>query len=46
MAAAAVPFPDSLPPGYEWFPDEPAFDPDRHLQLEDPDDIVDEEALA
>ena len=36
----AVPFPDTQPPGYEWFVDEPVFDPARHLQLEAPTDIV------
>ncbi len=36
----AVPFPDTQPPGYEWFADEPVFDPARHLQLEAPTDIV------
>ncbi|MEM9204223.1 MAG: hypothetical protein AAGC53_21495 [Actinomycetota bacterium] len=36
----AVPFPDTQPPGYDWFDDEPVFDPERHLQLEDPTDIV------
>ena len=36
----AVPFPNTQPPGYEWFADEPVFDPARHLQLEAPADIV------
>ena len=36
----AVPFPDTQPPGYAWFDDEPVFDPDRHLQLEAPAEIV------
>ena len=36
----AVSFPDSLPRGYEWFENEPVFDPDLHLQLEQPTDIV------
>jgi len=36
MATAAVPFPDALPTGYEWFDDEPIFSPDRHLALEKP----------
>jgi len=36
----AVPFPETLPVGYEWFDDEPEFDPARHLQLEDPTEIV------
>jgi hypothetical protein len=36
----SVPFPESLPPGYEWFEDEPTFDPTIHLALEAPDQIV------
>ena len=36
----AVPFPETQPAGYEWFDDEPAFDPERHLQLEEPEEIV------
>lgn len=36
----AVPFPQSLPPGYEWFDDEPDFDPATHLALEKPSDLV------
>ncbi|MEM8924814.1 MAG: hypothetical protein AAGD35_15025 [Actinomycetota bacterium] len=36
----AVPFPDTRPNGYEWLPDEPVFDPDRHLQLEEPDAVA------
>ena len=36
----AVPYPNTQPPGYEWFADEPVFDPARHLQLEAPADIV------
>jgi len=36
MATAAVAFPAERPPGYEWFVDEPAFDPKRHLTLEKP----------
>ncbi|MEM9132714.1 MAG: hypothetical protein AAGE88_10250 [Actinomycetota bacterium] len=36
----AVPFPTSRPPGYEWLDDEPAFDPERHLQLEEPAEIL------
>lgn len=35
-----VPFPDELPPGYEWFTDEPEFDPDRHLALEEPAEVI------
>ena len=37
---AAVPFPETLPVGYEWFDDEPPFDPARHLQLEQPELLV------
>ena len=36
----AVPFPRTQPAGYEWFDDEPVFDPSRHLQLEEPDEVV------
>ena len=36
----AVPFPETLPRGYEWLDDEPEFDPDRYLQLEAPDEVV------
>jgi hypothetical protein len=36
----AVTFPEELPDGYEWFDDEQPFDPDRHLALTEPDDIV------
>ena len=36
----AVPFPETQPVGYEWFDDEPAFDPEVHLQLEEPDEVV------
>ena len=32
----AVAFPAQQPPGYEWLPDEPAFDPSVHLALEAP----------
>ncbi len=35
-----MPFPDGLPPGFEPLADEPAFDPDRHLDLEEPDDVT------
>ena len=37
---AAVPFPDVPPSGYEWFDDEPTFDPERHLALEEPDEVT------
>ena len=36
MSIAAVPFPSELPRGYEWFENEPEFDPARHLALERP----------
>lgn len=36
MTHIAVPFPTNQPNGYEWFDDEPEFDPNRHLQLETP----------
>lgn len=32
----ALEFPDSLPPGFAWIEDEPAFDPVRHLAVEAP----------
>lgn len=38
--AVAVPFPSTLPSGYDWFDNEPTFQPERHLQLEAPDEIV------
>lgn len=38
--SVAVPFPSVLPDGYEWFDDEPMFQPDQHLQLEMPEEIV------
>lgn len=37
--AIAVPFPSAQPPGYVWLDDEPAFDPDLHLALEEPDEV-------
>ncbi len=36
----AVAFPDVLPAGYAWIEDEPEFDPDRHLALERPAELV------
>lgn len=39
-ADVAVPFPSELPPGYAWLDDEPVFDPDVHLRLEQPDEIL------
>ena len=36
----AVPFPRAQPAGYEWFDDEPTFDPELHLQLEEPDEVI------
>jgi len=38
--AVAVPFPTEAPPGYDQRIDEPPFDPERHLALEDPSDII------
>ena len=35
----AVPFPETQPAGYEWFDGEPAFDPELHLQLVEPDEV-------
>ena len=39
MSQAAIPFPEEIPPGFEWFEDEPVFDPSKHLALEKPDTI-------
>ena len=36
----AVPFPDTQPAGFELLGNEPVFDPDAHLQLEEPEEIV------
>ena len=36
----AVPFPTQLPPGFVPLDDEPRFDPARHLQLEEPDELI------
>lgn len=36
----AVPFPVEQPPGYSWLDDEPRFEPERHLQLEQPSEVV------
>jgi len=36
MAESAVAFPSELPSHYQWFDDEPAFDPSKHLALEKP----------
>ncbi len=36
----ALRFPDHQPPGYEGFPDEPRFDPERDLALEEPIEVV------
>ena len=36
----AVPFPKTQPAGYEWFDDEATFDPELHLQLEEPDEVL------
>ena len=38
--AIAVPFPSVQPPGYAWLANEPTFDPDRHLQLEIPTEVL------
>ncbi len=37
---ATVTFPEARPRGYEWLDDEPAFDPDVHLALGEPDEII------
>ena len=36
----AVPFPETLPAVYEWFDGEPEFDPELHLQLDEPHEIA------
>lgn len=36
----AVPFPESLPPGYAWLENEPRFNPGVHLALESPTETV------
>lgn len=36
----AVPFPNTQPDGYSWAEDEPVFDPGRHLDLTEPDEVV------
>ena len=36
----AVPFPTAQPRGYEWLEGEPAFDAERHLQLEEPAEVL------
>lgn len=38
--AVAVPFPATQPSGYHWLEGEPVFDPDRHLALEEPKEII------
>ncbi len=38
--STAVPFPNVQPPGYTWLENEPLFDPERHLQLEAPEEII------
>ena len=35
-----MPFPETQPGGYEWFDGEPVFDPEHHLQLEEPDEVI------
>ena len=36
----AVSFPDDRPNGYEWLDGEPVFDPECHLALTEPEEIV------
>ncbi len=38
--AIAVPFPQVTPPGYQRIADDPPFDPDRHLALDDPAEVI------
>jgi len=40
MTQTAIPFPEKLPAGFEWFEDEPVFDPARHLALEKPQTVT------
>jgi len=40
MSHIAVPFPSEVPGGYEWFTDEPKFDPKLHLALEKPQTTI------
>lgn len=40
MTTSAIPFPEKLPAGFQWFEDEPVFDPAVHLALEMPDSIT------
>ena len=40
MTTAAIPFPQQLPSGFQWFEDEPAFDPAVHLALEMPESVT------
>jgi len=40
LMSVAVPFPAVLPAGYEYLADEPAFDPEDHLALEAPSDVL------
>lgn len=39
MSQVAVPFPKETPTGFQWFDNEPAFDPSVHLALEKPSSI-------
>lgn len=40
MTTSAIPFPQELPPGFEWFENEPVFDPAVHLSLEFPETVT------
>ena len=35
-----VPFPEMPPTGYEWLPNEESFNPDKHLALEPPTEVL------
>ena len=35
-----VPFPETTPAGYQWLPDEEPFNPERHLALERPTEVI------
>lgn len=38
--ATATTFPTARPEGYEWLPDEEHFDPDVHLAISEPDEVL------
>jgi len=46
MSKHAIPFPQTLPSGYEWFVHEPLFEPAIHLALESPEEVIHLDALG